>query len=489
MKKSVLFILSLLMGTSLWAAENVTSNDYEARLLEQEKRIEKLEAALQQSATKTNVSLAEENRASIATIEDKLNYIGRFHYRVYFRAGYGLGEGGEAMTAFKAPGAGAKYRLGNEAEMYLEPKFTYKTPKDDNGVEYESNVRFSMSIPTDDNNNSYRSDDFSIREAYALARGVILSNPEIEFWAGERFYKRRNVHMNDFYSYNMSGYGGGIDNVPLGDTPIRMSLAWIGGTTSDYDSGGHQIAKGDYLIDQSSVNLGFESIPMLNGELQVWLNYVHLDGQDNVDVVDEDYDVDFDNADGGAITLIQDNPFGEDWNNRFVAQYGTGPAYNFKTQLSRPSAWDGDHLEKDHHIDYGKFRQFRIVDDLTKQISDPLSVSATFVYQYLRLGDDYPDSRWISGGIRPVYAFTDYFSLMAEAGVDRTNWGDGGELYKFTIAPQLTPKSELFSRPSIRLFFTYAKWSSDFKDTGIGGDNYAGDDDGFSVGMQAETWW
>jgi maltoporin len=38
----------------------------------------------------------------------------------YLRSGFGMnGEGGK-MEAFKAPGAGAKYRLGNESDTYGE---------------------------------------------------------------------------------------------------------------------------------------------------------------------------------------------------------------------------------------------------------------------------------------------------------------------------------------------------------------------------------
>ena len=43
-----------------------------------------------------------------------------FEFHGYLRSGFGLnGEEGK-MEAFKAPGAGAKYRLGNEAETYGE---------------------------------------------------------------------------------------------------------------------------------------------------------------------------------------------------------------------------------------------------------------------------------------------------------------------------------------------------------------------------------
>lgn len=43
-----------------------------------------------------------------------------FEFHGYFRSGYGLNSAGGQQVAFEAPGAGAKYRLGNEAETYGE---------------------------------------------------------------------------------------------------------------------------------------------------------------------------------------------------------------------------------------------------------------------------------------------------------------------------------------------------------------------------------
>jgi len=45
---------------------------------------------------------------------------GAFEFHGYFRSGYGLNGRGGAQVAFQAPGADAKYRLGNEAETYGE---------------------------------------------------------------------------------------------------------------------------------------------------------------------------------------------------------------------------------------------------------------------------------------------------------------------------------------------------------------------------------
>src|SRR6266446_2816963 len=43
-----------------------------------------------------------------------------FEFHGYFRSGYGLNSKGGSQVAFQAPGADAKYRLGNEAETYAE---------------------------------------------------------------------------------------------------------------------------------------------------------------------------------------------------------------------------------------------------------------------------------------------------------------------------------------------------------------------------------
>jgi maltoporin len=53
-------------------------------------------------------------------IEKLQQQVGSFEFHGYFRSGYGLNSVGGRQVAFQAPGAGAKYRLGNEAETYGE---------------------------------------------------------------------------------------------------------------------------------------------------------------------------------------------------------------------------------------------------------------------------------------------------------------------------------------------------------------------------------
>src|SRR5215469_16930061 len=59
-------------------------------------------------------------RDADAKIEKLQEQVKSFEFHGYFRSGYALnGEGGQ-QVAFEAPGAEAKYRLGNEAETYAE---------------------------------------------------------------------------------------------------------------------------------------------------------------------------------------------------------------------------------------------------------------------------------------------------------------------------------------------------------------------------------
>jgi maltoporin len=59
-------------------------------------------------------------READVKIEKLQEQLSSFEFHGYFRSGYGLNKLGGQQVAFQAPGAGAKYRLGNEAETYAE---------------------------------------------------------------------------------------------------------------------------------------------------------------------------------------------------------------------------------------------------------------------------------------------------------------------------------------------------------------------------------
>jgi maltoporin len=60
--------------------------------------------------------------------------------------------------------------------------------------------------------------------------------------------------------------------------------------------------------------------------------------------------------------------------------------------------------------------------------------------------------RWVTFGVRPVYYFNKYFSVATELGIENvgTPQGTGGWLRKLTVAGQIAPKPDFFSRPACK---------------------------------------
>jgi maltoporin len=93
--------------------------------------------------------------------------------------------------------------------------------------------------------------------------------------------------------------------------------------------------------------------------------------------------------------------------------------------------------------------------------------------------------------VRPIFHFTDTFSIALETGVDFVDsepLGVNDYLWKITIAPQLTRGRKFFSRPALRAFITYAKWGEEFRGK-VGGSAYRNELEGLSYGVQLESWW
>src|SRR5204863_8999908 len=96
-------------------------------------------------------------------------------------------------------------------------------------VSYSTAENFSY----DSLNNQAQGNDFALRQAFIEAGNVFQNAPDVRFWAGQRYYQRHDIHINDFYYLDMSGYGGGVEDVPLGDF-AKLQLAWLGGSVDNY---------------------------------------------------------------------------------------------------------------------------------------------------------------------------------------------------------------------------------------------------------------
>ena len=114
-----------------------------------------------------------------------------FEFHGYLRSGYGLNSRGGQQVAFQAPGADAKYRLGNEAETYAELIFVNNlvNPEHDPGkawIKTEVLVEANTSNSANWANfpNGIGNDQFRFREAFVQAGNVFESQPSQSFGPG-----------------------------------------------------------------------------------------------------------------------------------------------------------------------------------------------------------------------------------------------------------------------------------------------------------------
>ena len=405
-----------------------------------------------------------------------------FRFLGYLRSGFGVAGSGDPQEAFKAPNALAKYRLGNETEAYLETTFAYgMRPKDDKNAFFDTKITVSYVTPTSNTNNFDAT--VALREAFVTAKGVWGSQPDAVFWAGQRFYDRHDLHMSDFYYRDLSGFGGGLEGVRLGEKP-RLGVAWLGGSLNELNSNGTVPPAGSFQLSKNTFDVRLYDLPLLGGRTALSVD-VSLFNGDRLPFP-EGLIVVRDNT-GWAAAAVHERPFASG-RNKLSVQYGQGAAFDFRAVLT---PIPGRTFAVGDTVDYGDVWQLRVVEDLLVDKVGPFTLQLGGAWQELDNGAAVGNRMtWISFGLRPAYHFDRYFSVELEAGFDHTDQSDGpsGSLWKVTLAPQITPTAAVLSRPSLRAYVTWAGWSDGFVGL-VAPVRYGTASKGFAAGVQLETWW
>src|SRR3984885_9680550 len=187
-------------------------------------------------------------READETITKLKQQVGTFECHGYLRSGYGLNSEGGQQVAFEAPGANAKYRLGNEAETYGEFIFVNNWLNPDqstNKAWMKTEVMIEANTTNSANSASFPNgvgaDQFRLREAFVQAGNLFASQPHAEFWAGERYYRRQHIDIDDFYPLDLSGYGGGAEDLNVGIG--KMAVAFLNGARPDIVTQNGNLAK------------------------------------------------------------------------------------------------------------------------------------------------------------------------------------------------------------------------------------------------------
>ncbi len=405
-----------------------------------------------------------------------------FRFHGYLRSGFGVDGTGKGQQPFIAPLAGSKYRMGNEAETYLETTFNYGVHTEgDDPAYFDTRITLAYVTPTSQSNTFATT--FSLREAYALARRVWAAQPTATFWAGARFYDRQDVHITDFYYRDPSGFGGGLEDVALGER-AKLAVAWIGGTQDELDPNGSVPPTDRFRFNKNTFDVRFYGLEFGRSKLSVAVDLSHFNGDtvttDAAPIVVAD-------SIGASTTAIVEVPFAGG-RNKLAVQYGTGAAFDFRSILTTPA---GRTFEPGEHVRFDDLWQFRIVNDFLIEKRGPWALQALAVYQDLENGAA-TNSRvhWVSLGARPIRQLGRFFSLATEAGWDHTSQEGlpGGSLFKLTVAPQITPALSFLSRPSLRAFATWAHWSDTYRGQ-IAAATNPNAVHGAAFGVQVEAWW
>jgi len=402
----------------------------------------------------------------------------------YFRGGYGASTLKGRQTCFQLPnpqGLLSKYRLGNECEVWAEMQFTTVVYAGDDGsvahlhfmpVAYIPTTYIGYS-PTGVTSSDQGSPGTGATVAFPVLYADIQGIPWLfggTAWIGTRYYKRESIYISDFFYWNPSGVGGGIEDVHLGKD-MRLSYAVF--AVDGQPSGSPQLPPVTDLGFRHDLQLrGIRPYP--GGEFQVGLQYI------------ADYSKNTTTHGGWGVTVrhVQQLLHGD---NKLAFQYGRGGGTGFGT------------LARFYYPDFSLIHdtaesRTRLVDVLTIQPVDAVGAQVGLVYQHDDLGKG-QKTDWYSAGARVSYGFTKYAKLLGEVGYDRAEKSNGVKpqwLAKFTIAPALSVGKGLMARPELRLFYTYAMWDETARGATVdSGQIYTNTNylSGATFGMQAETWW
>ncbi len=365
------------------------------------------------------------------------------------------------------------YRLGNEDDFYLSYGFGMSGQLD-NGSEVIAKAQVDTGANVNDFDFPKWAAERNLREAWGGVRNFGQGAfGKATIWAGRRFYRRKDVHMTDYYyeDYSPSGFGWGlgVENVTLdfGNLSLAHFAVKKPAFSNDpdaardfrvrtYDARLHDVSLHDNWKAELGVSYadgsgdGFQtpSNPASPGRAEDGMAYrLHLTRENFL---------------GGYLV--------------FAYMRGTGAAMSLD---SSGTAFAGGNDKRDRFVFHGMVGRSKRFQTLTTAVHEVIEYDGGFQEKYQ------------SAGFRPQYQINESWAVQAEFGLDRweNDATDANILRKATIAPTYTfGKEGVFGRPQLRAFATYGSWNRPYANaaqSGIGGVTAT---DGFSYGLSFESW-
>lgn len=432
----------------------------------------------------------------IPTLHAQQAEVEGFEFHGYLRSGGGGNSKGGDQVCFQTPGSPSKFRLGNECESYAELVFAQNVYEDETGAFFNLYTMAAFNTSGEQDFEEATSFDFdgpALRQIWVdagnIAGGVLEG---ASFWAGKRFYRRHDIHINDFFFWDTSGQGVGVENIDVGFG--KLHYAYFVQVSDDQatttlpvtDDQGNQIGTVQVPI-RASVDVNDRSLQRHDirvsdietnpgGELTVGFDYRFAD-EDQPDL---------DGEDGFQVTLLhfQEEAFGWGGFNKATVQYGRGGGAPGLGQAAPEASDTADSSDW----------SFRITEQLLVEPTPDWSAMFALVWEHRDWSTTTAFKNWYAAGVRPVYYFNDFFALQFEVGANiiEPQTGDTRRLGQISIVPTIRAGRGFLSRPELRIFATYARWNDAVNDVGgpVGtGGRFGNNNDGFTYGFQAEVWW
>ncbi len=425
----------------------------------------------------------------------------------YARSGVGRSsEGGEQVSfgVVNLAGPGSPgFRLGNEVDNYMELAVdvrayekagtTFKLHARPTFREWY-NERDASANASGGNSGNNVNQKVLLRETWGEATGIFGSGSDAfkdaTVWVGRRFYQRHDVHMVDYYFWNNSGDGCGLEGVNLGFAKfhyayIQQDFGNISSGRLTNDAGvptgpsqPYSDPHGELVMTSHDFRLT-DIETNTNGSLSFGLQLQKTANKTN----------NTGNKNGGwRVDAMhkQSGILGGD--NTIAVNYSVGsPIFGWYNE-------DRDDKNK---------RQ-EILDQFFIQPSKKFSMCVFALYRnddvVTKSDGSKGNSKSIMIGARPAWFFTDHFSVVTEVGyeqVKRDEYYAAGSskshLTKETLAAVWSPQASWWSRPQLRVFVTNAqRGNTDNPNAAWQTENRAFEGDkkhGMTYGAQVEAWW
>jgi maltoporin len=386
----------------------------------------------------------------------------------YTRVGVGLSTNGGNGVCYHLNGADTDYRLGNECDYVIEPNFEITMAKLDDKSAW--GFHFMPKVYKRWQNMGGRDLDtlaMWVGQVYFYGNNIPwLANGSI--WAGRKYWSRLQLGINDQFLENEDSEGFGVENMDLGFGKLMVGFGMNNGSNSTADSG----TIGDAASRRFRIAASLTGIQTLNKDssLQIWAAY---------------YGQSLNKKAGGTKV---------DSGYRFAAyhNFGLGTAGNLFVggKIDKNSSLAGAEGSGDGRTAWRAFAQYGVNVPSIKTSFDFLTE-----YRDAKPEGGGDHAKWFTIGARADAQISGPFRFLLEAGYDRVQVGSATAttLLKVTPVLAISAGNDPWSRPTFRLYYTYANWSDlgvlDGWSSGGTQETFPGKKSGGSFGVQAEGWW